>query len=92
MIIDIKSCEKAHFLSSQQTQNAPKEPRIREPIDYSKVNLNELKRYEEDRFMDLDFQESNEEKVIVDLSDTQPNKVVSMADILLGGNKNEEKR
>lgn len=75
MVVTIESCErfesKQPVINNQNNQNAFK---YKEPIDYSKFDIEQKE----------EIIEEEEEKVFVDLSKDHSNKVVSITDLLLG--------
>ena len=81
MIINIESCEKATFNNSKIINTNPNNNvallNYKEPIDYSKFNLEE----EQEDFED-------EERIFVDLSETTEEKGKSMLDLLMEGDDN----
>ena len=81
MILEIKSCEK--YSGATSSVPVSQEPRIRKPIDYKALGIENELNIEENE---------DEERVIVDLSQETETKIVSITDLLLGGNDNEEKR
>ncbi len=83
MVIDIESCEK---YSSKAQKNVPTHSypdntlQFKEPIDYSKFNI-------PDKVTTID---EKEERITVDLSEDHSSKVVSITDILLGEEGEDE--
>lgn len=80
MILEIKSCEK--YSGAISSASVPQEPRVRKPIDYKALGIENELNIEENE---------DEERVIVDLSQETETKIVSITDLLLGGNDDEEK-
>ena len=84
MIINIESCEKARMTIEQPTFKNPNDNvtllnNFKQPIDYSKFNSPE----EEEVFDD-------EERIIVDLSETTEEKGKSILDLLMEGENDND--
>ena len=88
MIINIESCEKFAGKETPSNNNiycptAPEQFVFKTPIDYSKFRMPKT----EDNVVPLDIEETEEERITVDLSQAHEDKVVSISDLLLGDDK-----
>ena len=87
MIVTIESCEKARFPAEQPKFKNPNDNiallnNFKQPIDYSKFDIPQ----EEEEEID------EEERVFVDLSQQTEEKEISMMDLLLEGENEDDKK
>ena len=82
LVVEIKSCEAMNPIT-KIVQDVQKPLTFKQPIDYSALNL--------DQTSDPIDDDDNEEKIFVDISESDESKVLSITDILLGGDNDGSK-
>ena len=85
MVINIESCEKARMIIEQPTFKSPNDNvallnNFKQPIDYSKFNISQ----------DEEEIDEEEERVFVDLSQQTEEKEISMMDLLMEGENDND--
>ena len=85
MVINIESCEKARMTIEQPTFKSPNDNiallnNFKQPIDYSKFNMSQ----------DEEEIDEEEERVFVDLSQQTEEKEISMMDLLMEGENDND--
>ena len=85
MIVNIESCEKARMTIEQPTFKSPNNNiallnNFKQPIDYSKFNMSQ----------DEEEIDEEEERVFVDLSQQTEEKEISMMDLLMEGENDND--